>query len=212
MIDSLSPAEVRQAVAQVAEIQRQLARTETFRGYRSATLTSTALAAFVGVALQMALCPRPAERPYLYLSIWVSIAVASVIVSIGHVLWQAWRTRSSLHARQTWMALEQFLPCTLVGGAVTWAITDWHIEAFWLLPGIWSGLFGLGILASSRLLPRPIAFVGAFYVAMSALPFIAGPEHAGSPLWMLLPFGIGQSATAWILYHYLEREEPAAQS
>jgi len=204
------PAELQAAVSQLAEIQRRLAQAQTFRGYRSATLTATALAAFVGAAAQVMLCPQPVERPYVYLSIWVVIATASVLVSVTQVLWQAWRQQSSLTSRQTWVALEQFLPCTLVGGAVTWAIADWHIAALWLLPGIWSGLFGLGVLSSSRQLPRPIAWIGAYYLMMSALPLAAGPQFACSPWWMLLPFGIGQSATAVVLYLYLERSSTEA--
>jgi hypothetical protein len=205
------PVELQAAVSQLAAIQRQLAHAETFRGYRSATLTGTAVAAFAGAGLQVVLCPQPAEQPYVYLSIWVAIAVASVFVSVGQVLWQAWRQRSSLTSRQTWVALEQFLPCTLVGGAVTWAIAERQLDAMWLLPGLWSGLFGLGVLSSSRQLPRPVAWVGAYYLAAAALPLLAGPQHAGSPWWMLLSFGVGQSAMAVILYVYLERTPVAGE-
>ncbi len=203
----VSPGELQDAVAHLAEIQRRMSAAETFRGYRAATIAATAVLAVAGAGVQAVWCPDPMAQPLRYLGLWVSIAVASLVTSTTQVLWQGWISTSSHRQQQTRIALEQFLPCTLLGGAVTWAVTDWDPTAMWLLPGLWSGLFGLGVLASSRQLPRPVAGVGLYYLFMAAGPLAAGPGHwACAPWWMALSFGVGQAAIAAILYAYLERE------
>lgn len=208
----ISPGEWQDAVAHLAEIQRRMAQGETFRGYRAATVAATGLLAFAGATVQALWCPAPLDEPNRYLALWVAIAVASLVTSVTQVLWQSWQADSNHSLLQTRIALEQFLPCTLLGGALTWAIADWHLSAMWLLPGVWSGLFGLGVLASSRQLPRPVAWVGLYYLANAAFPLIAGPQRACAPWWMALSFGVGQLALAAILYAYLERPVAAAES
>lgn len=207
----VSPGELQDAVAHLAEIQRRMVAAETFRGYRAATIAATAVLAFVGAGVQAVWCPAPMAQPLAYLTLWVSIAVASLVTSTAQVVWQGWTSASSHRLQQTRIALEQFLPCTILGGAVTWAITDWDALAMWLLPGLWSGLFGLGVLASSRQLPRPVAAVGLYYLAVGGASLAAGPgEWACAPWWMALSFGVGQTATAAILYAYLERTETSS--
>lgn len=203
----ISPGELQDAVAHLAEIQRRMVAAETFRGYRAATIAATAVLAVIGAIVQAVWCPDPMAQPLRYLGLWVSIAIASIVTSTAQVLWQGWISTSSHHQQQTRVALEQFLPCTLLGGGVTWAVTDWDPSAMWLLPGLWSGLFGLGVLASSRQLPRPVAAVGLYYLFIAAGPFAAGPGRwACAPWWMVLSFGVGQAAIAAILYAYLERD------
>jgi hypothetical protein len=75
-----------------------------------------------------------------------------------------------------------------------------------MLPGLWSILFGLGIFASYRLLPRATFWVGVHYlVAGSFCLAWAQGEYAFSPLAMAIPFGIGQLLAAAIIYWTLER-------
>ena len=76
-----------------------------------------------------------------------------------------------------------------------------------MLPGLWQILFGLGIFASCRLLPRPIFWVAVFYLGTGlALLAVAHGESALSPWWMGLPFGVGQMLAAIVLYCTLERD------
>lgn len=202
----VSPGELQDALSQLADIQRQVVATETFRGYRAATIAATALLAFLGAGVQAVWCPEPSEQRHTYIGLWVTIAVASLVTSTVQILWQGWAAGSSHRLQQTWIALEQFLPCTLLGGALTWAIAEGDASAMWLLPGLWSGIFGLGVLASSRQLPRPVAGVGLYYLGIAMAVLVAGPgENACAPGWMALSFGVGQSAIAVILYAYLER-------
>jgi hypothetical protein len=74
-------------------------------------------------------------------------------------------------------------------------------EQLGLLPGLWQVLVSLGVFASVRGLPRTVALAGAWYfVAGFTVLLIASQTHALSPWTMGLPFVIGQSLMAAILY------------
>ena len=62
-----------------------------------------------------------------------------------------------------------------------------------MLPGLWQIIFGLGVFASSRLLPRAIYMVGVWYLCtgLSCLALL-GPARSLSPWAMGLPFTLGQ--------------------
>jgi hypothetical protein len=76
-----------------------------------------------------------------------------------------------------------------------------------MLPGLWQILFGLGVFASCRLLPRATFWVGVFYLGSGlAVLALAHQEAALSPWAMGLPFGAGQMLAAAVLYFTLERE------
>jgi hypothetical protein len=198
------------AVSQIEEIQRRLALAETFRGYRAATIAGTAMFAVVGAVLQTFFAPQPIQQSQTYLTIWGSIASVCLLVSVGQVIWRAWASGSPLTTRQTWLALEQFLPCPVAGAVVTGVISEWEPGAMWMLPGLWSLFFGLGVWASRRLLPRPVAWVGIYYLLAGSVCLVGGRgEWACSPLEMLGTFGVGQSALAAIMYVYLEQPDAA---
>ena len=61
-------------------------------------------------------------------------------------------------------------------------------------------VFGLGVFASWRFLPRMMGLVGAWYVAagLACLAF-AGEAHAFSPWVMGGPFAVGQLMVAAVL-------------
>jgi hypothetical protein len=84
-------------------------------------------------------------------------------------------------------------------------------ESLWMLPGLWSMFFGLGLFASWRFVPHTIVWVGAFYVAAGAVCLsVAQGDAALAPWSMGVPFGIGQLLTALILYRNQERADEQA--
>jgi hypothetical protein len=112
----------------------------------------------------------------------------------------------SLARRTTIFAVEQFLPSLVVGGLVTLVIVIRSNESVWMLPGLWSLLFSLGVFASLQLLPRSLAIAGGWYMLVGALALIWGKgEAALSPWFMGTTFGLGQLLTALILHVTLER-------
>jgi hypothetical protein len=83
------------------------------------------------------------------------------------------------------------------------AILLWKFapETLWMLPGLWQVLVSLGVFASVRLLPRSIAFAGAWYFLSGfAVLVLASQSHALSPWTMGLPFVVGQVLMAALLY------------
>jgi hypothetical protein len=81
-----------------------------------------------------------------------------------------------------------------------------------LLPGLWATFFSLGIFSSWRKLPRPCFLIGAFYlVAGTALVAAAERGQSLSPYGMGTTFGVGQLATAAVLYFTLERKHGPAE-
>jgi hypothetical protein len=198
--------ELRDALSQIAEIRSRVAAAERFRGYRAGPVAVTGLIAVVAAAVQPLLVPNPAERVAEYLWLWLTTAAVATAVA-GSGIWLRHRcTTDRLTKELTWLAVGQFAPC-LIAGAVATAVLLRHApQHAALLPGLWQMFFSLGVFASFRLLPRAVAAVGVVYLVAGAvnLSLAEGP-HAFSPLAMGLPFGLGQSLTAAVLYWNLER-------
>ena len=99
------------------------------------------------------------------------------------------------------------MPCLIAGGLLTYVLWATAPGALWLLPGLWAILFGLGVLASRPLLPPRTEWVGMWYL-LSGLGAICFSARLGrfSPWLMDVPFGVGQTAAAAVLYWTLERD------
>ena len=70
----------------------------------------------------------------------------------------------------------------------------------WMLPGLWQVVFGLGVFASCRFLPKAMVVVGGWYLACGlGCIALASSAHAFSPEDMGVPFGIGQLMIAAVL-------------
>jgi hypothetical protein len=199
--------ELHEAITQISEIRSHLARTETFRGYRAATVAVSGVLACLGAAAQWLWIPQPAEQTSAWLLLWVLIATLSLAMTAGEMWLRCRRSQSLWTVRLTRLAAEQFLPCVAAGGLVTCVLAGVAAEALWMLPGLWAVFYGLGVFASWRLLPRAIAWAGAYYVASGAVVLaVARGAGAFSPWAMAGTFGAGQFLIAAILYFTLERQ------
>lgn len=197
--------ELREALGQIDEIRQQMARTELFRGYRSLTVGISGVSAFTAAALQPYLV-QPDNQLRDFLVLWLVVASANLLMA-GVQLWRRVRLANSRLARQaTLLAAEQFLPSIFVGAVVTLCIYRFAADSAWMLPGLWSLIYSLGIFASYRLLPRQVAWVGLYYVITGATGLIwGGGAQALAPWQMALNFGGGQILGAAVLYLTLER-------
>ncbi|MDX2037208.1 MAG: hypothetical protein SFX72_11200 [Isosphaeraceae bacterium] len=199
--------ELREALEQVAEIRRQMAQTEVFRGYRAVPVAFSGVLAWAAAISQPFVVRDPVHDSGPYLRLWIGAALVSAVVAGVEMVARGRLVKSPLSRGITWLAVEQFLPSLMAGGVVTVAIVRAGIEYLWLLPGLWAILFGLGIFASCKLLPRA-TYVVAFYYLIAgflALTF-ARDQYALSPWSMGLTFGVGQWLAAGVLYGTLERE------
>ena len=199
--------ELREALGQIAQIRGQIVQAETFRGYRSATIGVSGLLAIGAALLQNVLVPRPDADIDGYLLVWVSVAVVSMALVGTELFFRARASGSEWDCLKTTAAIEQFFPCLAAGGVITLAIAGRDPAAIWLLPGVWATLFGLGILASRRIMPPAMAWVGMFYLLGGAVCLAVGPAAALEPWMMGCIFGPGQFAAAAILYWALESSD-----
>ena len=196
------------AIAQIGEIQTQLERTQVFRGYRSVAVGSTGLLAMGGSVVQALWLPNPANAVHKWLALWITIAAASVVIAGWELMQRVYDTSSPFQSRASRSALKQFVPSLCAGIAVTWALMTAAPELAWVLPGIWSVLFSLGVFSSLLILPRG-GFAIALHFLLSGvicLRFAHG-TYALAPWTMFVTFGVGQLLAAAILYLTLERPQ-----
>ncbi len=200
--------ELREALSQISEIRQQMARGEVFRGYRSITVGFSGVLGLLAAAIQTRWVASPDSELGRYLGLWLSVAAASLIVAGTELYWRAWRAGSGLAQQMTLLAVGQFLPCVVVGAVLTCCIFRGAPQVAWMLPGLWSLVFGLGVFASHRLLPPQVFWIGWYYVSCGCGCLLWGQgDHAFSSWQMGIAFGGGQLLTAAILYWTLERSD-----
>lgn len=202
--------ELRDALSQIDEIRLQIARSEVFRGFRAGPLALTGLLAFGAAGLQVLCIPEPTRQLGQYLGLWIGAALIGVLVAgAGVVL--AGSVASAWRRRITRQAVEQFVPCLIVGGLLTAVLASTAVEVVWMLPGLWQILFVLGLFASIRHLPRPMVAVATWYLATGLTCLIIARGQVALAYWTMgVPFGVGQLLTAAILYWTLERPDAEA--
>ena len=196
--------DLHEALSQIAEIRGQMARSEVFRGYRAAPVAMTGGLAGLAALAQALWIDDPPRQVVAYLGLWVGAAVLSIAVSALGIAARRRLRPSPCDRDLTRQALEQFAPCLMIGGLLTVVVGRLRPEALDMLPGLWQILFGLGVFASCRLLPRATWLVAAFYLASGLVCVGLGPA-ALSPWAMGGPFGCGQCLAAAVLYWNLER-------
>jgi hypothetical protein len=189
------------ALADIVAIRSQIAAGTAFRGYGPATLAATG-----GVALLMALAQSfwlgdPTGYPLTFLFGWAAAALLSAALIGGEMRARSRRHHSGLADAMIHQAVEQFLPAGVAGVLLAVMLWKFAPETLWLLPGLWQVLVSLGVFASVRSLPRSVALAGAWYfIAGFVVLLLSSQSHALSPWTMGLPFAIGQSLLAAILY------------
>ena len=143
--------------------------------------------------------PDPASQILHYITLWVVTAVASAAVIAVQAVTRAQRLHSGMSDEMIGMAVEQFLPCVLVGGLLT--LTLWHSapSASWMLPGLWQVIFSLGVASSACFLPRAITVAGAWYLLTGLACLSLGDSRALAPWFMGVSFGVGQLWVAGVL-------------
>ena len=100
--------ELHEALAQISEIRGQIARTETFRGYRSLTVGFSGALALIAAALQTVLIPNPTAQIGDYLTLWISVAVIAVLTAAAELTVRCLRASSRLTLQLTSLAVQQF--------------------------------------------------------------------------------------------------------
>lgn len=194
--------DVSQALEQLNEIRHHLGRTEIYRGYRSKTIAFTGasgLLAAAGLAHFWADAGR-LER----VGFWVAVAALNLAVVAWEVLGDYDNHKTEHQRKVSRRTVGQFLPCLAFGAVLTMAMAG-RGESLDLLPGLWAGLFGLGIFSSRPYLPRGVGWVGAYYLVVASILLSFDTSALAWPWAMGGAFGMGQALMAYVLYQNLER-------
>ncbi len=190
-----------QVLADIVAIRSQVAAGTAFQGYGPSALALTGILALATACLQAALLDDPTAQPLTFLAGWIATAVLSVGVIGAEMRARSRRHHSGLADAMILNAVEAFLPAGAAGALLLLVLARLSPDSLWLLPGLWQMLVGLGLFASLRALPRPVAWAAGWYlVAGLGVIAAAAHGHALSPWTMGLPFALGQGLIALILH------------
>ena len=197
--------ETQKAIDQLAEIYAQISKTELYRGFRAKPVAVTGLSAWFAALLQ----PYWVEpKPVIFVEYWVFIAIVNGLF-IGSILnYRYFYLDNDWERSKTRNMLMQFGPCLLAGALVT--IVAYFVEnpLIAYLPGLWSLIFALGILAARPYLSSSLFWNGMYYLAAATVLFWLAPSGLSLHPWgMGLTFGLGQLLGAAIMYWDIERYE-----
>ena len=189
------------ALADIMAIRSQIAAGTAFRGYGPAAIAATGFVALLTAMLQYLWLDDPTGQPLAFLLGWAMAAAVSALMIWTEMQARSRRHHSGLADAMIHQAIEQFLPAGVAGVLLAVVMWKFAAETLWLLPGLWQILVSLGVFASVRSLPRTVALAGAWYfVSGFVVVVLASRTHTLSPWTMGLPFVIGQSVMAGILY------------
>ena len=192
--------ELDRALADISVIRGQMARSVEFRGYGVATLALTGVFAAAAGFVQARWIPNPAQHIPQYLSLWTATATTSLAAIAWETIARTRREHLGLAQEMLLSAVEQFLPAAIAGVLLTAVLLRTAPDSLWLLPGLWQVIYALGVFASSRFLPRPMIFIGGWFLATGLVCLVrARGDNAFSPWAMAAPFCIGQFMVAAVL-------------
>jgi hypothetical protein len=184
------------ALDQIREIRAHVTRSRIYSGYRAVPTAITGALAVATAVVQPMLIHSPIDHgPTSYIALWVTCAAVSAAVVLR-----------SMFAHPSPKALEAMIRLSwpfVAGALITLPIANIAPQ---LLPGLWQVFFALALFSSLPVLPRGMIPVALFYLASGVL--VLGSNEPAS---MGIPFAIGQTTAAYVLYrHQLARSEAAA--
>ncbi len=192
--------DLERALAEIGAIRSQLAQRDRFHGLGPTAFTATGALAIFAALLQWRWLGRPAEHVIAFLTLWIAVAAVSAGVIGFEMIFRSRRMHSRLADEMILAAALQFLPAGATGVLLTATLLCFAPSNTWMLPGLWQIVFGLGVFASCRFLPKWMALVGAWYVACGLVSLaVAQGAAAFSPWSMGAAFGLGQLLVAAVL-------------
>jgi hypothetical protein len=195
------------ALAEISAIRGQMARATEFRGFGPLTSAMTGVAAVMTAMVQGFWITNPAGHITAYLDLWIASAVLCAGLVGVETITRSRRLHSHLAEAMIRATLEQLWPAAAAGALITGVLVRFAPQSLWMLPGLWQILFGLGVFAASRFLPRPIIAVGLWYLGAGLVCLaLAQGSRTLSPWAMGAPFGVGQWLAAILLQRGLGAE------
>ena len=97
----------------------QMARTQTFGGFRSLTVASSGFLGILAAIYQANRIPRPMEQIEDYVALWSAVAALSLLAVGVELVYSYSAAMSTLRRRLTTHAIRQFVPCLVAGARLT---------------------------------------------------------------------------------------------
>lgn len=192
------------ALDQIAEIHRQIAKGEVYRGYRSLPVALSGAIGLIAAWLQPA--GIGAVDPLGFVLYWSIVAAAAAFVGSSEILYNYVVHEAAAGRRHTRQVIGQFLPSLAGAVAITACVVRFDLALAALMPGLWAICFGIGVFASRPYLPKASGWVALFYFAAGvALLWLARGGDSLSGWRVGVPFGTGQLLAALVLWWNLER-------
>ena len=192
--------DLNRALVDIRDIRREVARTTEFRGYGPLTLSATAVLAVVAGVVQQWWIPEPAAHAVSYVALWLTTAIVCAALIATQMLTRANRFHSGMADEMIQMAVAQFLPAGVAGAVLPFVLLHAPQNVLWMLPGLWQIIFGLGVFASRRSLPRAMLPVGAWFLLTGFGCLWLGDSRALAAVTMSGAYAIGMAAVAAIHY------------
>lgn len=206
-----------EALSAVDAIHAQLRRQDRASCYRSVTVALSGGGGLLAAAgqewyLTSSLVPRALLTELVagsvvgmelaaYVLYWTIVAAGCCLVIGGEMAWRYFAKASPMERARTRETLGEFIPCVIAGAGLAGVLMMHAPEHGELLPGLWSVIFGVGVLASRRRLPVGGLWIGIYYVlaGLACLRWM-GAGVIPAAWMMVVTFGIGQFVAAAILY------------
>jgi hypothetical protein len=192
------------ALDQIAEIHRQMAKGEVYRGYRSVPVAMSGAIGITAAAFQPA--GLALRDPTGFVAYWTVIAAVAALVGSSEILFNYATKEDASGRRRTRRVVGQFLPS--LAGAVVLTVCFAHVSPTLvsLLPGVWAVCFGIAVFACRPYLPRASGWVALFYFGAGSALLWAGHGADTTGGWSVGgTFGLGQLLAAAVLWWNLER-------
>jgi hypothetical protein len=192
--------ELDKALADIGDIRARMAAGTTFQGFGPMVIAVTGILAVALCTLQYNVPTVFASSTKSYLIAWLALAcVCALLIGIEMVA-RSRRIHGGLADAMLANAVEQFLPAAVGGIMLTVVIFRFQSELMWMLPGLWQLLLSVGLFASARNLVRSVKLVAGWYFVCSFVVLVLSTNVGSlSPLFMAVPFVIGQLMMALVL-------------
>ncbi|HET9394040.1 MAG TPA: hypothetical protein VFO29_11050 [Candidatus Rubrimentiphilum sp.] len=186
--------DLERALADIAEVRERLGHVQRFKGYSGLAAAVSGAFALASGVVQWLLVPavRTSHDGHLYFAIWFACCAAAMIVNYGAIA--HWYVNDAT-ARERWQTATvgfAILPALILGAALSFALL--RADLFALLPAVWYGCYGVGLLASYTMLPRAVLPISVAFLAAGAGLLFVPHDLALAPATLAIGFGAGQIA------------------
>jgi len=129
--------------------------------------------------LAAVLAAQPALARHWF-AIWLAASVAAFVCGSVLMVHQAVTTDSALYRGPARKFLLCLSPSLFAGAVVTFVL--WRHSAVQSAPGVWLLLYGCGVVAASTMTVRPVAVMGALFIALGVAAIALPPQFSNFAL------------------------------